>query len=158
MDETLKIADYPSTSLSRLAGKLNTITSRETQCPHSCSACKHRTKPWPHLEKQHLPVFGDVPKRKRRRNSSMGCWLGVLHMLSASSYSSSKDPGECNEERFAVSKPRRKYSSLAPWVPQAVVAVLESTKHQHKARDRRIMESFGLENPQNHQVQPSPQH
>lgn len=77
----------------------------------------------------------------------MGCWLGALHMLSASSNSSSKDPGECNKEGFALSKPWRKYSSLAPWVPQAVVPVLESTKHQNEAGDRRIMESFGLEKP-----------
>lgn len=143
MDEALKIADYPRRSLSWLAGKLNTITPRETQCPHSCSACKHRTKPWPHLEKQHLSVFGDVAERKRR-NSSMGCWLGVLHTLSASSNSSSKDPGEYNKEGFALSKPGRKYSSLAP---QAVVPVLESTKHQNKAADHKIVESFGLEKP-----------
>lgn len=112
MDETLKLAECPRRSLSWLAGKLSTITRRETQHPHSCSACKHRTKPWPHLEKQQPSVFGDVPEKKRR-NSSMGCWLGALHKLSASSNSSSKGPGEYNREGLALSKTGRRYSSLA---------------------------------------------
>lgn len=107
MDEALKIAEYPRRSLSWLPGKLSTIIPRETQRSHSCSACKHRTKPWPHLGRQQPLVFGDVPERKRR-NSSMDCWLGALHMLSASS----KRPGECNKEGFALSKTGRKYSSL----------------------------------------------
>lgn len=107
MDEALKIAGYPRRSLSWLAGKVGIITPRETQHPHSCSACKHRTKPWPHLEKQQPSVSGDVPERKGR-NSSMGCWLGAVHRLSASSNS----PGECNKKGLAVSKAERKYSSL----------------------------------------------
>lgn len=77
----------------------------------------------------------------------MCCWLGVLHMLSASSNSCSKDPGQHNKEGFALSKPGRKYSSLAPPVPQAVVPVLESTKHQNEAEDPKSVELFGLEKP-----------
>ncbi|KAJ7398344.1 hypothetical protein BTVI_126129 [Pitangus sulphuratus] len=66
-------------------------------------------------------------------NCSMGCWSGTLHSAL------------CNKQGFALSKTRKKSSLGTPDAPQAGIPALENTKHQSKAGDDRIMESFRSE-------------
>lgn len=78
----------------------------------------------------------------------MGCWLGALHMLSASSNSSSKGPGECNKEGFTPG------TLGAPGCGPSA--------GEHQAPEQSRSWNHGIvwagKDPQNHQVQPFPQH
>lgn len=158
MDEALKIAEYPSRSLYWLAGKLGTSTPSETQCPHSCSACKHRTKLWPHLEKQHPTVFGDVPGRKRRRKLLHGLQAGNPAHVVSLFQQLFRWPRRAQQGGICTLQDQERI-----FIPGTLGAPgCGPSAGEHQAPEQSRSWNHGIiwarKDPQNHQVQPFPQH
>lgn len=111
MDETPQSAEYPSRSLPWSAEH---SYAQGDSVSSLLLCCRHRTEPWPHLGQQHLAVSGDVPERKRG-NSSMGCSMGALHVLSASSKALPKaQEGAMRRDLH----PPRPGENVHPWMSQ----------------------------------------